>query len=242
MKQAECIIFPDIHGRDFWKSALDGDCGWTAPRLIFLGDYFDPYSFEGITTDDAIRNWSELHMALQKHTCEEIVWIAGNHDAHYLNETFCQLACGSRFDYFHQDQIRRLLSEVPLQIAYEMNINGKRILFTHAGVTSAWSQEHNGLIASVSVESLNKLTQSEQGWTALSDISFYRGGRQQYGGPLWADSREFTLNNLKGIDYDMQIVGHNQLMGDVPETHCNVIDLDCHHPFAITSELNLIKL
>lgn len=242
MKQAECIIFPDIHGRGFWKNVLDGDCEWSAPLLIFLGDYFDPYSFEGITTDDAINNWLELCKSLRKHTNKEIIWLAGNHDAHYLNDTFSLLARGSRFDYYHQDQIRQLLSDVPLRIAYETNINGKKILFTHAGVTSAWCQEHQDLISSVSADSLNSLMQSEQGWAALSDISFYRGGREMYGGPLWADYHEFTFDHLKGIDYDMQIVGHNQLMGDAPETFSNVIDLDCHHPFALTAELGLIKL
>lgn len=65
MKKAECIMFPDLHGRDFWKKALANSCEWTANRLIFLGDYFDPYPSEGIAPTDAIRNWWELQLTLR---------------------------------------------------------------------------------------------------------------------------------------------------------------------------------
>ena len=77
---------------------------------------------------------------------------------------------------------------------------------------------------------------------ALSDTSFYRGGGQPYGSPLWADCEEFTEENLKGIDYDWQIVGHNQLKNDNEVFFGNVIDIDCHHPFALTSDSDLVKL
>lgn len=39
MRQAECIIFHDIHGRDFWKSALHDDCEWETDTYIFIGDF-----------------------------------------------------------------------------------------------------------------------------------------------------------------------------------------------------------
>ena len=45
------IVVPDIHGRDFWKSAVD--CIDECDRVVFVGDYFDPYNFEGISVIDA---------------------------------------------------------------------------------------------------------------------------------------------------------------------------------------------
>ena len=33
------IIVPDVHGRDFWKQAINSD----ADKIIFLGDYHDHY-------------------------------------------------------------------------------------------------------------------------------------------------------------------------------------------------------
>lgn len=240
-KQAECIIFPDIHGRDFWKMVLDGSCGWDAPKYIFLGDYFDPYPSEGITPGKAIRNWYELNLALKDHTNKEIVFLIGNHDAHYMNEIFQQWGRGSRFSHQYSDKISQLLSRVPLRLAYEMRIAEDRILFTHAGVTFPWYLEHRDLIGSLTAEHLTAMTNSDEGWMALSDTSFYRGGGQPYGSPLWADTEEFTEDAL-GIGYDWQIVGHNQLQVDDAVPFGNIIDLDCHHAFALTSDLDLIKL
>ena len=39
------IVIPDVHGRDFWRSAVRGR---EEEKIIFLGDYVDPYSWEGI--------------------------------------------------------------------------------------------------------------------------------------------------------------------------------------------------
>ena len=39
------LIIPDIHGRTFWKECIK--CR-EYDEIIFLGDYLDPYSFEGI--------------------------------------------------------------------------------------------------------------------------------------------------------------------------------------------------
>ena len=41
----DLLIIPDVHGREFWKDAVE-----EYPNLpvIFLGDYMDPYSYEGI--------------------------------------------------------------------------------------------------------------------------------------------------------------------------------------------------
>lgn len=242
MKLAECIIFPDIHGRDFWKRVLDGSCGWDSQTYIFLGDYFDPYRDEGITPGAAIRNWYELNLALKSHIDKEIVFLMGNHDAHYVNETFSQYARGSRYNRRYCGKIRQLLERVNLRIAYEMSVGQKKILFTHAGVTYPWYKEHSELIGSLTAESLNNLMNSDQGWNALSDVSFFRGGGQPYGSPLWADSEEFTNDNIKDIPYDWQIAGHNQQKDDDLKTFGNIKDLDCHHAFALTTEIKLIKL
>lgn len=241
MRQAECIIFPDIHGRDFGKMVLDGSCGWDAPKYIFLGDYFDPYPSEGITPGKAIWNWYEMSLALKDHVDKKIIFLMGNHDAHYVNTYFSNYARGSRYSRRYCGKIKQLLSRVQLRIAYDMNINGQKILLTHAGVTSSWYNKYRDFIGELSADNLNKLTDSDQGWFALSDVSFYRSGGQPYGSPLWADSEELTEENLKDIDYDWQIVGHNQLNDD-KAVFGNVIDLDCHHPFVLTSDMELEKL
>ena len=44
------LIIPDIHGRTFWKECIKCECD----EIIFLGDYLDPYNYEGISKQDAL--------------------------------------------------------------------------------------------------------------------------------------------------------------------------------------------
>lgn len=48
----DCLIIPDVHGRDFWKDAANRFPG----NIVFLGDYLDPYPLEGISPDEAFTN------------------------------------------------------------------------------------------------------------------------------------------------------------------------------------------
>jgi len=47
------ILVPDIHGRDFWKKIREKA---TEEKIIFLGDYIDPYPQERITDEQALEN------------------------------------------------------------------------------------------------------------------------------------------------------------------------------------------
>ena len=52
------IVNPDIHGRHFWEESTK--CVNDFDRIIFLGDYFDPYDFENISVADAIENFKKI--------------------------------------------------------------------------------------------------------------------------------------------------------------------------------------
>ena len=52
----DILIIPDIHGRTFWKDA----CSKWEGKVIFLGDYLDPYSDEGIHFEDAVINFINI--------------------------------------------------------------------------------------------------------------------------------------------------------------------------------------
>lgn len=53
----EIIIIPDIHGRDFWKEAVEK---YPDADTIFLGDYLDPYGYERISFRKAMENFREI--------------------------------------------------------------------------------------------------------------------------------------------------------------------------------------
>ena len=70
-------IIPDVHGRSFWRRAVQD-----APEdgtVIFLGDYLDPYPWEEITPGDATRMLQEI-IALKMARPDRVVLILGNHD------------------------------------------------------------------------------------------------------------------------------------------------------------------
>lgn len=50
----DCLIIPDVHGRDFWKDAANRFPG----NIVFLGDYLDPYPLEGISPGRSLHLFS----------------------------------------------------------------------------------------------------------------------------------------------------------------------------------------
>ena len=53
----DIIVIPDIHGRQFWRRAVEL---YPDADTIFLGDYHDPYPAEGITNEESLANLREL--------------------------------------------------------------------------------------------------------------------------------------------------------------------------------------
>lgn len=246
MKRAECIIFPDIHGRDFWKKVLCEDCEWSTDTFIFLGDYFDPYPREGITEECALQNWYELMAAVTKRKTSnhynDFIFLMGNHDAHYINDIFNRISGGCRKS--NNPAIRYLLKSMTLYVACEMEIGNKRVLFSHAGVMKKWYDKHKDLIGELSAHHLNNLTNTDEGWKALAECDFYRGGNLDYGSPLWADIRQRKSheNELKDFGYDYQIVGHTQIRDDGPIILDAIADLDSRCTYALTSALHIQQI
>ena len=103
-------------------------------------------------------------------------------------------------------------------------INGKKYLFTHAGLMGSWVKRNKDAIGEPTVENLNRLMDSPKGIAALSDVSKYRTWfGEETGSILWSDLAEkvddfdaetlkFTVEKdsiVKGYDY--QIFGHTML-------------------------------
>ena len=52
------IVVPDVHGRDFYEKDVNfflENSEYT--KIIFLGDYIDPYPKENITPDSALKRF-----------------------------------------------------------------------------------------------------------------------------------------------------------------------------------------
>ena len=77
-EEKKILIIPDVHGRQFWKTPLQqGPDRWK--KIVFLGDYVDPYPHEGITPEEAIEVLKEI-IALKKLWPDKIILLVGNHN------------------------------------------------------------------------------------------------------------------------------------------------------------------
>ena len=82
---SKILVLGDIHGRNFWKKPCENIEKYY--KVIFLGDYFDPYDFEKITVQDCINNFNEI-LDLKKKNTEKVVLLIGNHDDPYYSKTY----------------------------------------------------------------------------------------------------------------------------------------------------------
>lgn len=130
------IIIPDVHGRKFWKDAVNRFPKDKFPdmNIIFLGDYLDPYTgYEDITKEDAFVNFEDI-LEYAKNDFR-VTLLIGNHDWHYfVNLDTC------RIDYARVRQIEQMFKDnMSLFKLYKViEINNTKYLFTHAGITQKW--------------------------------------------------------------------------------------------------------
>jgi len=138
MNSIHTLILPDIHGRTFWKDAIQKFPKEKYPELniVFLGDYVDPYDFEGITRKQAIENFKEIIETAKNDN--RIHLLIGNHDMHYWYD--CEFKSRVDENPMNFQIIKDLFLKnfTLFNIAYEETINDERYLYTHAGATKYW--------------------------------------------------------------------------------------------------------
>lgn len=229
------IVFPDIHGRTFWKEVLKKypENDYPDIQIIFLGDYLDPYtSYDGISKADAFANFEEILDLKDK----RVQLLIGNHDWHYfVNLDTCRMDMARSKDIEHmfKENMNRF------RVHKVIEINGTKFLFTHAGITQKylnsvallakdeydmmmkrgiekyndedlkWIEEMSIVNETYNFELFEKCLQNydQPFYSApLSIVSRERGGWYPYGSPIWADVHEHIWNeDLK--DY-YQVFGH----------------------------------
>lgn len=196
----EIVICPDIHCRDFWKKVL----AIKDKRIVFLGDYLDPYYWEGFSFENGLENLKEI-IDFKKENPERVILLLGNHDFNYL----WQFNWASRFNPKHSLDAHQLYKDnLNLFEPYKIIDN---ILFTHAGVCEGWVESH---VIENPIERINAdwnlflQNPFEESYLSIFDCGRSRGGYAPYGGIFWHDAYESYWANP--IDY-IQIYGHSQL-------------------------------
>ena len=208
------LIIPDLHGRDFWIEPCSHVNEFD--KIIFLGDYHDPYSYE-VSQDISRHRLRDELLPFVLEYRNKCICLFGNHDGNYLVGDMAD-----RLDRFHQKEIYQYLKQMDLRLIYR---EGK-YLFSHSGVLPTWL-ETNGL----SLEDLENLPLEHP---ALMQVSPYRGGWNEAGSCVWGDVREYAASqHIPGI---YQIFGHTQLTEDAVIME-DWADLDCRKAFTLIDDV-----
>ncbi|MBO7561925.1 MAG: metallophosphoesterase [Bacteroidales bacterium] len=220
---AEMIIIPDVHGRKFWREAVKGH---ESQKIVFLGDYVDPYSFDRIGGNQAYAEMMDI-IAFKKEHLDNVTLLLGNHDLGYLDENIC--TC--RHDYYREDDIcKALLENLDLfDLVHIVRKDGRKVLLSHAGIAEAWVKKHwelltgdGGFKDEAGVEAfeplaLNRLLHDEASrpalFAALAEVSRHRGGLDEVGSPVWADVDEYLYGEPL-LDGYLHLFGHSLHEGD----------------------------
>lgn len=225
---SKILIVGDVHGRAFWRKALE--LIDEIDKVVFLGDYLDPYPDENISFDDAIEEFKQILKFKEKYN-DKVILLTGNHDWHYINKEFPDC---SRRNYKLLEDLNNIFTENinKFQLIYQLD----NYLFSHAGVYEYWM----GLcgFTLLDLEDFSKFISDN--WPSLSCVSFYRGGWHKTGSCIWADIRESARNKLY-TDF-IQIVGHTQLEKDPYVGDQKIKCLDVRKCFILNTETDDLEM
>ena len=230
------IIIPDVHGRVFWKEIVKN----SEDKIIFLGDYVDPYPGENISLTGALDNLSEI-IDYKKSNPSKVILLLGNHDFMYMDSEHNKYSC--RHDFENEPKITKLLmgNRDLFQMDYSIEVKNKLYIFSHAGILKPWIEKYKNLFGEFP-GSLDKINELYKKWdpefiSSLLEISYYRGGWSDFGSMIWSDVREHLVSCEENV---YQIFGHTQLK-DKPIIEKHFADLDCRRPFFFDEKTGDIK-
>lgn len=236
----DIIVIPDIHGRRFWRRAVEL---YTDADTIFLGDYHDPYAAEGITNDESLANLRELFGYVKSH--DNVHLLMGNHDLNY----FADFGKKVRYDEENARTVKSLLTEMlpRMTIATTRIVSGKTVFFSHSLVLVDWvkdagvSDDVPTLVKTLNDSIKNLDTGPSEAVKLLRYVPSYRGGKAPFGSPTWADVRELDNDGKQIIDtIDYSIFAHTRV--NLPRITSTWADLDSQRAFRLTPELTFIEI
>lgn len=227
MKYSKVLIIPDVHGRPFWHYARDYIDEYD--KIIFLGDYLDPYSYEGITEEQALDEFKDI-IQFKKNNMDKVELLIGNHDESYI---WLTPGYHCRHDYKREDEIHKLFND-NYKLFKTAHVIDK-YLFSHAGIYQEW-------LDTIHLELGDFLYSDISFWNGKSQfldyVSSARGGRDEISSCVWADIGDMYVNTLVKDYY--HIFGHTQLR-DNPIIGTNFACLDVRKPFVLNLETNEIE-
>jgi len=251
------LVIADLHGRKFWRKVI-ADNSDKVDKVIFLGDYLDPYMNEieedtdSMECNDFYDCYNLMNMlndiiSLKKNEPDKYILLTGNHTDSYIWPKF---KAATRTDYRNWEKYHKFITD-NLSFFNLVWIEND-VIFSHAGISQGWAErvwkkleypadELSSVMEIAVMLRDTPLTEFTNDYiNIISDISHYRYGDMFYGSCEWADLREHIdkvidpQNNKfigKGEDGIFQVFGHTQLKDKLvcDKWAC----LDCRKAFII---------
>ena len=251
------LVIPDIHGETFWKEPVLKYID-RVDRIIFLGDYLDPYPKEGkeYPPQGLFDNLMDI-IDFKRDHMDKVVLLKGNHDQHYASEMFRTLACGSRCDTINWSIYNAVFvrNTELFKLVHLEEVKGMPYLFSHAGLTLNWINKVNSTIWKLAdnkisianpeiVERINTLDDSTEGQEMLAIVGRYRSflGGAKSGSVLWADIEEHAIPDAPkdyGLNKVFQVVGHSRLNDKYDKVEFdNLVLTDSQQCFMIDEDID----
>ena len=227
---SKLIIIPDVHGRPFWRDAVKGH---EEDTIVFLGDYLDPYAWEGITSEEAFEGLMDI-IALKKSHPDNVTLLLGNHDLGYLDQSIC--TC--RMDWRRKTDIHDVLLENLdlFDLVHIEQVGSLSLLFSHAGIPAKWAREYGSLFGPFDQLALNRALHDEKArpdlFRSLSCVSWSRGGLDDFGSPVWADVNDY-LDGDRLLGGFLHLFGHTLHDGGPINVRNHGFCLDCAEAFIL---------
>lgn len=257
------LCIPDIHGRKFWRQAIANNIG-QVDKVIFLGDYLDPYASEGEQHPETLEcegfydfksflKVLEDIITLKKNEPSKYILLTGNHSDSYIWSKF---GATTRTDYRNWEKYHKFF----LQNLEYFNLVWieNNVIFSHAGITKGWAErvcskndlEFKSILHTAKILQnipVADIHNNDKLISLIGEISYHRGGDFDYGSCEWADITEHLDLSHSSIDNVVaygeegiyQVFGHTQLKKELitDKWAC----LDCRKGFifdTITHECN----
>ena len=226
------LVVPDVHGETFWRKPVLKYID-QVDRIIFLGDYLDPYKdkFEEYDAEAVFNNMMEI-VNLKLENKEKVILLKGNHDFHYSSTRAFLLASASRCDTKNWHRYNKLFIDYEelFQLAHIEDVKGITYLFSHAGLTTYWINKVNAKIWKLNdgeisvadkdiIDKINMLEYDFEGQNMLAIIGKSRSIKgEKSGSILWADIYEHSIPDapkVYGLNQVYQVFGHTRLEEDI---------------------------
>lgn len=236
------IVIPDIHGRSFWRNAVDVS---GERHIVFLGDYSDPFPDEDITPEQALRELEAI-ISFKRSRPDGTTLLLGNHDLQYVWPEFPK----TRFDSEHAQRYVSLFLENRdcFELTASFKAENLTVILSHAGITPEWMDANRALfglngkgggIANADFNKPNDLWRNREDsllCESLSHVSILRGGTASFGSMVWTDIKEMmAAPETPGF---FQIIGHTR-HPDGPFITESFACIDCKKAFLLDKDGNL---